>query len=72
MEPFQYTKANITIFRLIDFESTEKKVERDAINTMLDEKQTWCENAGMQCDPKALEGNAMVDEIANPNTILIN
>lgn len=55
MEPFKYTKAAITIFRLFDFDSKEKFDEILAINGMLDEKQEQCENSGLSCDTWKLD-----------------
>lgn len=56
LEPFKYTKATITVFRLFDFDSKEKTEEINAINDMLEKKQQQCENAGLACESWKSDG----------------
>lgn len=46
----------MTIFRLVDFDSSTKKAEIDAINAYLDDRQMSCENSGQACNEQKLLG----------------
>lgn len=63
LEPFKYTEANITLFRLIDYDSNEKKVEREGIYKMLEEKRYRCELEGLKCSQDDMEGENKITSL---------
>lgn len=56
MERFQYTQSNVTIFRLIDFDSPAKIQEFKNIGDELDEARELCQRGGLTCSQEEIEG----------------
>lgn len=56
MEKYQYTKANITLFRLIDFDAPAKSTEIYSIRRMLEQIVARCQDGRIPCTPEETEG----------------
>lgn len=56
LERFQYTQANITLFRLINFDAPSKIQEFQTIGEELDEARELCERSGLTCSKEEIDG----------------